>query len=83
MRDWILNRRANPDGSFNHSEVAKFVREKIPRKDDWLSFKNRIMQNKEKVEFIAKISVHMSTYTDEISFCLPDLGVHSSIGKVK
>jgi ATP-dependent Lon protease len=75
MRDWLLRRFENESGVFNEDELVAFVREFIPRKEDWTAIKNRIIKENERVKFLAKISVDIEIRTGEVSFALPDFGL--------
>ena len=75
MRDWLLRRFENESGVFNEDELVSFVREFIPRKEDWTAIKNRIIKENEHVKFLAKISVDIDIRTGEVSFALPDFGL--------
>lgn len=75
MRDWLLKKFEDEDGNFDKDELARFVRKFIPRKDDWNAIKNRIIIEKEKVKFLAKISINIDIKTGEVSFALPDFGL--------
>jgi len=75
MRDWLLRRFENDAGEFSEEELVEFVREFIPRKDDWTAIKNRIIKEYERVKFLAKISVDIDIRTGEVSFALPDFGL--------
>lgn len=75
MRDWLLRRFENEAGVFNEDEMFSFVREFIPRKEDWTAIKNRIIKENERVKFLAKISVDIDIRTGEVSFALPDFGL--------
>ncbi len=75
MRDWLLKRFEDENGFFDSDELARFVSTYLPRKDDWTSIKNRVIIEKERVKFLAKISVDIDIKTEEISFSLPDFGL--------
>jgi ATP-dependent Lon protease len=75
MRDWLLRRFEDESGVFSEDELASFVREFVPRKDDWTAIKNRIIKENERVKFLAKISVDIDIRTGEVSFALPDFGL--------
>ncbi|MDR3259975.1 MAG: BREX system Lon protease-like protein BrxL [Fusobacteriaceae bacterium] len=75
LRDWLLKRFENENGEFNIDEVSKFIREFLPKKDDWVSIKNRIIIDNERVKFLTKISVDIDIKTQEISFSLVDFGL--------
>ncbi|MCG8403244.1 MAG: BREX system Lon protease-like protein BrxL [Firmicutes bacterium] len=75
MRDWLLHRFEDDSGAFNEDELVSFVREYIPRKEDWTAIKNRIIKENERVKLLAKISVDIDIRTGEVSFTLPDFGL--------
>lgn len=75
MRDWLLKRFADENGSFEPTELAEFVKTYLPRKDDWTAIKNRIIKDNERVKFLAKISADIDIKTGEVSFSLPDFGL--------
>lgn len=77
MRDWLLHRFEDESGMFNEDELVEFVREFIPRKEDWTAIKNRIIKENERVKILAKISVDIDIRTSEVSFSLPDFGLTS------
>lgn len=75
LRDWLLKRFADDNGDFNMDEVAAFISEFIPRKDEWVSIKNRIVIDNERVKILTKISVDINIKNQEISFSLPEFGL--------
>ena len=75
MRDWLLKKFEDEDGNFDKDELSRFVKKFIPRKDDWNAIKNRIIIEKEKVKFLAKVSINIDIKTGEVSFALPDFGL--------
>ncbi len=75
MRDWLLRRFEDESGTFSEEELVAFVREFIPRKEDWTAIKNRIIKEHERVKVLAKISVDIDIRTGEVSFALPDFGL--------
>lgn len=75
MRDWLLRKFEDEDGTFDQDELARFVKKFIPRKDDWNAIKNRIIVENEKVKFLAKVSVNIDIRSGEISFALPEFGL--------
>ena len=50
MRDWILKKFEDEDGSFDTEKVAAFVKKYLPKKDDW----NSIKLNMNKLNFWLK-----------------------------
>lgn len=75
MRDWLLKKFEDDEGNFDKDELSRFVKKFIPRKDDWIAIKNRIIIEGERVKFLAKISVNIDIRTGEVSFALPDFGL--------
>jgi len=77
MRDWLLKRFEDENGTFDSEELIEFVRTYLPRKDDWTAIKNRVIKDNERVKFLAKISADIDIRTGEVSFSLPDFGLTS------
>ena len=75
MRDWLLKKFEDDEGNFDKDELSRFVKKFIPRKDDWIGIKNRIIIEGERVKFLAKVSVNIDIRTGEVSFALPDFGL--------
>ena len=49
--------------------------EHIPKKEDWMSIKNRIVYENQQVQLLTRISIDINIKTGEISFAIPDFGV--------
>jgi len=77
LRDWLLKKFEDEDGRFDSDVLAKFVRTYLPRKDDWIAIKNKVVIEQERVKFLAKVSVDIDIKTGEVSFSLPDFGLSS------
>ena len=77
MRDWLLKKFEDENGHFDTDELVHFVKTYLPRKDDWISIKNRVVIDRERVKFLAKVSVEIDIKTSEVSFSLPDFGLSS------
>lgn len=75
LRDWLLEKFEDENGNFNFTEMADFIREYLPEKNEWVALKDRIIMGNERVKFIAKISVDINIKTQEVSFSLPDFGL--------
>lgn len=75
MRDWLLKRFADENGRFDQVELEKFVRQYLPRKEDWTAIKNRLVIERERVRFLAKVSVDINISTAGVSFALPDFAL--------
>ncbi|MBQ4143521.1 MAG: BREX system Lon protease-like protein BrxL [Thermoguttaceae bacterium] len=74
LRDWLTDRFADENGEFDQEELSAFVKENIPRKEDWKGIKDRIMRN-EWVTILAKVSINIDIQTNSRTFSLPDYGV--------
>lgn len=75
MRDWVLKHFEDDDGNIDIDGATDFIREYIPKKDDWKGIINRVVNYGEKVQFLAKISVNIDIGTQKVSFELPDFGL--------
>lgn len=75
LRDWLLKRFADNDGSFDIEDLSAYITQYIPKKDDWIRIKDRIINESERVKFLAKVSADIDIKTGEISFALSDFGL--------
>ena len=75
MRDWLLKKFMSETGEFNQDEMIMFIKQNIPRKEDWTAIKSKIVTELEKVRFLAKVSVDVDIKTGFVSFNLPDFGL--------
>ena len=75
MRDWVVKRFQDENGTIEVSKALDFVKTFIPKKEDWKSIMNRIVHYQERVKFLAKISINIDIRTQTISFSLPDFGL--------
>lgn len=75
MRDWVLQRFQDEQGNLLIDDAVGFVKEFIPKKEDWKGIQNKIIIDYEEVKFLAKVSVHIDINTAEVSFSLPDFGL--------
>ena len=75
LRDWLLKKFEDEDGDFDIEEVSDFIHTYLPRKDEWMSIKNRIIVENEHVKILTKISVDINIKNQEITFSLPDFGL--------
>lgn len=78
MRDFVLKNFQDDDGNVDVEGASDFIKHFIPKKDDWKSIQNRIINNGETVKILAKISIDISIATSEITFSLPDYGLSAS-----
>lgn len=77
MRDWLLQRFEDNNGVFDTSQLQDFVHTFIPKNNEWTSIKDRIITGYETVRILAKITINIDVITGEISFALPDFGLHN------
>jgi ATP-dependent Lon protease len=77
MRDWLLKKFEDENGNFDKDELIHFVKTYLPRKDDWISIKNRVVVDRERVKFLAKVTIDINIKTSEVSFHMPDFGLSS------
>ena len=75
MRDWVIKRFQDDNGDIDIDSSADFIREFIPKKDDWKTILNRVVNNHETVKFLGKISVNINIKKQEVTFRLPDFGL--------
>lgn len=75
MRDWVLKRFQDDDGENDIDGATDFIRESIPKKDDWKSILDRVVNYQQTVRFLAKISVNIDIKTQTVTFELPDFGL--------
>lgn len=75
LRDWVLKRFEDEDGQFDVEELLDFVNTYMPRKEEWLSIKNRISKEYERVKLLTRIDIDIDIKTGEVSFALPDYGL--------
>lgn len=75
LRDWVLKKFEDEEGRFDVNELSGFVAKYMPKKEEWLKIKNRIIVENERVKILTKISIDIDIKTEEISFSLPDFGL--------
>ncbi len=75
LRDYVLKTFSDENGNFDMDEVSAFVKKFVPKKEDWMGIKNRIVYEYENVQILTKITVDINIQTGVISFAIPDFGV--------
>lgn len=75
MRDWLLRRFEDEAGHFDNDELTAFVKRFIPRKNEWMAIKSRIVKDNERIRILAKIAIEVDVRSGEASFSLPDFGL--------
>lgn len=75
LRDWLLKKFEDETGDFDIEEISGFIQTYLPKKEEWMSIKNRIIMENEHVKILTKISVDINIKNQEITFALPDFGL--------
>lgn len=75
LRDWVLKKFEDDDGKFDVEDLLTFVNTYMPRKEEWLSIKNRISKQYERVKLLTRISIDIDIKTGSVTFALPDYGL--------
>ena len=57
LRDWVLKKFEDEDGNFDTQDLLDFVNKYMPRKEEWISIKERIVTSYERVKLLTKINV--------------------------
>ena len=74
LRDWIIMRFSDENGSVNMSEVHEYVRRTIPGRHDWEALKHKMINDGFAVTFLAKANVEIDVKHGIGLFSLPDFG---------
>ena len=75
MRDYLLKKFQDDEGNFNMDSMREFIDTYLPRKEEWIKIKDRIMTDNECVKLLTRISVDIDISTQRVYFELPDFGV--------
>ena len=75
LRDWVLKKFEDDEGNYDIEEVAEFIQTYLPRKEEWISIKNRIIYENERVKILTKVGIDIDIKTGDISFSLPTFGL--------
>lgn len=75
LRDWVLKKFEDDDGNYDVEEVTDFIKTYLPQKEEWISIKNRIIYENERVKILTKVGIDIDIRTGEISFSLPNFGL--------
>ena len=75
LRDWVLRKFEDDEGHYDIEEVADFIHTYLPKKDEWISIKNRIVYENERVKILTKVGIDIDIKTGGISFSLPNFGL--------
>jgi len=77
LRDWLIMRFADDSGRVDIDEVKEYVKKYIPGKKDWELLKSQMINDSQRVRFLAKLRVGIDVRTGQGLFELPDLGFPS------
>lgn len=75
LRDWLLNMFCDEEGKYNAEEVSDFVKTHMPKKEDWIGVKDKIITENQRVKILTKIAINIDIKTGEVSFALPNYGL--------
>lgn len=75
LRDYLLKIFQDDDGEIDYEGMDKFIKDRIPRKEEWIGIKEKIVIGGERVKFLTRISIDIDVATQAISFSLPDFGL--------
>jgi len=77
LRDWIMQEYSDNEGKIDYDVAGVEIKRLYPRKDEWLSIKDRIVQGNESVKILTRISVDIDIATNDITFSLPIYDLHN------
>ncbi len=75
LRDWLLSMFCDEEGNVDMDELNSFVHTYLPDEKEWLSIKNRIVYQNERVKLLTKVTVDIDISTAEVTFALPNYGL--------
>ncbi len=75
LRDWLLSMFCDEEGNVDMDELNIFVHTYLPDEKEWLSIKNRIVYQNERVKLLTKVTVDIDISTAEVTFALPNYGL--------
>lgn len=73
MRDWVVMKFSDDDGSIDQERVQNYVRRYVPSKEDFEQLKFQLT-NGETVNILTRIRVSVDIKTGETLFEMPDFG---------
>lgn len=78
LRDWILRKFSEDDGSIDREAVTNFINKNVPNQEGWIKLKASIVKDCAQAKIIAKIRLFVNIKDQEVSFELPDYGLKST-----
>ena len=73
MRDWVVMKFSDDDGSIDQERVQNYVKRYVPSKDDFEQMKFQLTMG-ETVNILTRIRVSVDIKTGETMFDMPDFG---------
>ncbi|MDD3588423.1 MAG: BREX system Lon protease-like protein BrxL [Thermoguttaceae bacterium] len=78
LRDWILRKKAGPDGRISDvDELSKYFKKLLPQRDELLQLTDAARTEGMTRQFLARIDIQFKTDKNEVTFAIPDLGIQS------
>jgi ATP-dependent Lon protease len=75
LRDWIIKRKAGPDGRIEDTEkLAQYIAKTIPNTSQKMALEDEARTKGETRSFLAKVNVEFRSRENYYSFEIPDLG---------
>lgn len=75
LRDYLIKIYQDDNGNIDYEGMSEFIKNRIPRKEDWIAIKDRVVIGGERVKFLTRISIDINVSTQAISFSLIDFGL--------
>lgn len=72
MRDWLVMRFSDEDGHVDTEEISAYVKQMIPKEDQWNKYMLEMLRHDESSRFLAKIKIDFDTQNRRALFSLPD-----------
>lgn len=67
LRDWVLKKFEDDEGNYDIEEVTEFIQTYLPRKEEWISIKNRIIYENERVKILTKVVSNNNSATRNVA----------------
>ncbi|MEI6308500.1 MAG: BREX system Lon protease-like protein BrxL [bacterium] len=77
LRDWLVMKFSDENGSIDYAVASDYVKQNIPRKEHWELLKSDMIKSGKTVRFLGKLRVEIDVTTGGAFFTLPDLGFPS------
>ncbi|MDR0751893.1 MAG: BREX system Lon protease-like protein BrxL [Christensenellaceae bacterium] len=72
MRDYLIQKFRLDDKQPDMDKIKKFINTYLPRSDQWLAIKDKLIMDNEPVKILTKIKVDIDIKTAKVDFNLPD-----------